>query len=115
MDDYLALVPEPARTTLSKVRASIRACVPSEATEAIGYRIPTFRYKGGLVAYAAFSKHCSFFPMSLAVMAACQDELKGFDTAKGTIHFPVDKPLPAFLIRKLVKARVAENERKKRR
>jgi uncharacterized protein YdhG (YjbR/CyaY superfamily) len=115
VDEYLARVPEPARSTLNKVRAAIRAAVPPEATEAISYRMPTFRYKGGLVAYAAFSNHCSLFPMSLAVMAAFQDQLKGFETFKGTIHFPLDKPLPAALLKKIVKARIAEKERKKQR
>ena len=115
VDEYLAGVPEPARGTLSKVRAAIRSAVPPEATEAIGYRMPMFRYKGGLVAYAAFSKHCSMFPMSLAVMAAFQKELRNFDTCKGTIHFPLDKPLPAALVKKIVKARIAEKDRKKQR
>src|SRR5271169_960817 len=64
IDEYLAGVPEPARTTLNKVRAVIRAAVPPEATEAISYRMPTFKYKGSLVAFAAFKNHCSFFPMS---------------------------------------------------
>ena len=115
MDEYLAGVPEPARSTLDKVRAAIRSAVPPEATEAIGYGIPTFRYNGGLVAYAAFSKHCSFFPMSLAVMKTFQNELKDFHTFKGTIHFPLDKPLSATLVKKLVRARVAEKKRKERR
>jgi uncharacterized protein YdhG (YjbR/CyaY superfamily) len=66
VDEYLAAVPEPARSTLKKVRAAIRAVVPPEATEAIGYGVPTFRYKGPLVGFAAFSKHCSFFPMRIA-------------------------------------------------
>jgi uncharacterized protein YdhG (YjbR/CyaY superfamily) len=115
VDEYLARVPEPARSTLNKVRAAIRSAVPPEATEAIGYRIPTFRYKGALLGVAAFSDHCSLFPMSLAVMASFKNELKGFPTSKGTIRFPVDKPLPAALVKKLVKARIAENERKKKR
>ena len=115
VDEYLANVPEPARTTLNKVRTTIRSAVPPEATEAIGYRIPTFRYKGALLAYAAFSDHCSLFPMSLAVMAAFKNELKGLSTSKGTIHFPLDKPLPAALVKKLVKARVAEKELRKQR
>ena len=74
VDEYLARVPEPARGTLNKVRAAIRSAVPSEATEAISYRIPTFKYKGPLVGFAAFSNHCSLFPMSVAVMKAlsCQ-------------------------------------------
>lgn len=114
VDGYLAGVPEPARSTLNKVRGAIRSAVPPEATEAIGYRIPTFRYKGALVAYAAFSDHCSLFPMSLAVMAAFKDELKGFATSKGTIRFPLDKPLPSALVKKLVKARLAEKAQKKR-
>jgi uncharacterized protein YdhG (YjbR/CyaY superfamily) len=113
VDEYLARVPEPARSTLNKVRAAIRTAAPPEATEAIGYQMPTFRYKGALVAYGAFSNHCSLFPMSLAVMAAFQDQLKDFHTFKGTIHFPLDKALPAALLKKIVKARVAEKERKK--
>ncbi len=115
VDEYLARVPEPARSTLNKVRVAMRSAVPPEATEAIGYRIPTFRYKGALLAYAAFSDHCSLFPMSLAVMAAFKNELKGFSTSKGTIHFPLDKPLPGALVKKLVKARIAEKELKKQR
>lgn len=113
IDEYLAGVPEPARSTLNKVRAAIRSAVPPEAAEAISYRIPAFRYKGSLVAFAAFADHCSLFPMSLAVMAAFRKDLQGYHTSKGTIHFPLDKPLPAALIKKLVKARLAEKERKK--
>lgn len=115
VDEYLAGVPEPARSTLKKVRATIRSIVPPETTEAIGYRMPMFRYQGALVAYAAFSDHCSLFPMSLAVMAAFKDELKGLISSKGTIRFPLDKPLPATLLKKLVKARLNEKARKKRR
>ena len=115
IDEYLADVPESARTTLNKIRATIRSAVPSEATETISYRIPTFKYKGGLVAFAAFSKHCSLFPMSYAVIREFNQELKDYHTSKGTIQFPVDKPLPAVLVKKMVKARVAENERKSQR
>lgn len=115
VDEYLAGVPEPARSTLNRIRAAIRSAVPAEATEAIGYRIPTFRYKGALVAYAAFSNHCSLFPMSLSVMAAFKNELKDFHTSKGTIRFPVDKPPSAALVKKLVKARIAEKEQKTQR
>jgi uncharacterized protein YdhG (YjbR/CyaY superfamily) len=114
VDEYLAGVPEPARTTLTKVRAAIRAAAPPEATEGISYRMPAFRYKGPLVGFAAFSDHCSFFPMSGSVVAALKEELKGFETSKGTIRFPLDKPLPAALVKKLVQARVAEIERKRR-
>jgi uncharacterized protein YdhG (YjbR/CyaY superfamily) len=114
IDEYLAGVPEPARTTLSKIRAAIRSAVPREATEAISYRMPTFKYKGALMAFGAFKNHCSLFPMSMAVIAEFKNELKGFPTSKGTIHFPLDKPLPAALVKKMVKARVAQNEERKR-
>ncbi len=112
VEEYLAGVPEPARSTLSKIRAAIRSAVPAEATETISYRIPAFKYKGVLVWYAAFSDHCSLFPTA-SVIEAFKRELAGFSTSKGTIHFPTDKPLPTALVRKLVKARVAQNEGRK--
>ena len=114
VEEYLAGVPEPARSTLQKIRVAIRSAVPAEATEAISYRIPAFKYKGMLVWYAAFTDHCSLFP-GASVIAAFKDELKGYTVSKGTIRFPTDKPLPAALVKKLVKAKIAENERKKRR
>jgi len=113
-DEYLADVPEPARGTLNKMRAAIRSAVPAEATETISYRMPAFKHKRVLVWFAAFSNHCSLFPTA-AVIAAFKDELKGFSTSKGTIHFATDKPLPVALIKKLVKARVEQIEGKKRR
>ena len=115
IDAYLAGVPEPARGTLAKVRAAIRATVPAEATECISYQMPAFRYKGVLVCYAAFTDHCSFFPMSAALIQKFAAGLKAYSTSKGTIRFPLDKPLPAALIRKFVKARVAQNEARKKR
>jgi uncharacterized protein YdhG (YjbR/CyaY superfamily) len=115
VDEYLGRVPEPARSTLNKVRSAIRSVVPPQATEAISYGIPMFKYQGLLVGFAAFSKHCSLFPTSMAVMKAFKNELKGYQTSKGTIRFPVDKPLPAALVKKLVKARLAEKERKQSR
>lgn len=114
IDEYLARVPEPAHTTLSKVRAMIRSAIPKEATEAISYGMPTFKHKGSLLAFGAFKNHCSLFPMSLAVVAAFEKELKDFPTSKGTIHFPLDKPLPAALLKKIVKARIAQNEERKK-
>ena len=111
-DEYLAAVPEPARSTLSKVRAMIRAAVPADATEGISYGMPAFRYKGALVGYAAFKGHCSFFPMSPAVIEAFAEELQAYRTSKGTIQFALDQPLPPGLVKKLVKARIAENDRK---
>ena len=95
------------------MRTTIRAAAPAEATECLSYGIPAFRYKGALVGYAAFKKHCSFFPMQASLIDEMQEELKGYRTSKGTLQFGVDKPLPAALVKKMVKARVAENERKK--
>jgi uncharacterized protein YdhG (YjbR/CyaY superfamily) len=112
VDAYLAKVPEPARTTLGKLRATIRAAVPSEATEGLSYGIPAFHYKGALVAYAAFKNHCSFFPMQASLSDEMQEELKAYRTSKGTLQFALDKPLPPTLVKKMVKRRIAENERK---
>ncbi len=110
VEEYLASVPEPARTTLEKVRAAIRSVVPKETTEIISYGMPAFYFKRGLVAFAAFKDHCSFFPMSSGVIEQFRDELRGYETSKGTIRFSVDKPLPATLLKKIVKARLAQNE-----
>lgn len=111
---YLAAAPKPARGTLRKMRAAIRTAAPREATETISYRIPAFRYKGILVWFAAFSNHCSLFPTA-SVIAEFRDDLKRYATSKGTIHFSLDKPLPIALIKKIVKARVAQIENKPRR
>jgi len=113
--EYLAGVPEPARSALNRIRATIRSAAPAEATEVISYRIPMFKYKGMVMGFAAFSNHCSLFPGSLSAMKGLENELKAFPTSKGTIRFPVDKPPSATLVKKLVKARIAENERKARR
>jgi uncharacterized protein YdhG (YjbR/CyaY superfamily) len=72
--------------------------------------MPAFRYKGALVGYAAFKNHCSFFPMQASLIDEMKDELQGYRTSKGTLQFPPDKPLPAALVMKMVKARVAENK-----
>ena len=114
VEAYLARVPEPARSTLEKIRKAIRSAAPAEATETISYGIPAFRYsKGVLVWYAAFAKHCSLFPTG-AVIGKFESELKGYSTSKGTIQFPIDKPLPTLLVRKIVETRIAQNESKKR-
>jgi uncharacterized protein YdhG (YjbR/CyaY superfamily) len=110
VEAYLAKVPEPARTTLQKVRATIRSVVPAEATEGLSYGMPAFRYKGALVAYAAFKDHCSFFPMQASLLDEMKDELKNYRTSKGTLQFPQNKPLPAALLKKMVKLRIAENQ-----
>jgi len=113
VDGYLARVPEPARSMLNKMRSAIQSAMPPAATETISYGMPAFRHKEALVWFAAFSDHCSLFPTA-SVIEAFKKELEGFYTSKGTIHFPIDKPLPAALIKKLVKARVAQVEGKKR-
>ncbi len=112
VDEYFSSIPEPARSTLSKIRAAIKSAAPPGATEAISYGMPAFKYHGVLVWYAAFSNHCSLFPTA-SIVEAFRDELKGFSTSKGTIHFPTDKPLPTALVRKLMKARTAQIENKK--
>jgi uncharacterized protein YdhG (YjbR/CyaY superfamily) len=112
-DEYLAGVPEQVRPTLNKLRAAIRSVVPPGTTETISYRIPAFKRKAVLVWFAGFSKHCSLFPTA-SVIEAFKNELKGFSTSKGTVHLPIDKPLPTALVKKLVKARVAQSERKQR-
>jgi uncharacterized protein YdhG (YjbR/CyaY superfamily) len=112
VDEYFAAVAEPARTTLNKVRAAIRSAVPPETIEIISYGIPAFKHKRVLVWYAAFSNHCSLFPTA-SIIEEFENELKDYSTSKGTIQFPTDKPLPATLIKKLVRARVAQSENKK--
>jgi uncharacterized protein YdhG (YjbR/CyaY superfamily) len=95
------------------MRAAIRSAVPPRAAEIISHWIPAFKDKTVLVWFAAFSNRCSLFPTA-AIIEALKDELKGFSTSKGTIHLPTDKPLPTALVKRLVKARVAQNESKKR-
>jgi uncharacterized protein YdhG (YjbR/CyaY superfamily) len=114
VEEYLSRVAEPARSTLEKVRAVIRSVVPPETIELLSYGIPTFRYKRGLVSYAAFKDHCSFFPLGSSALDGFASELKPYRVAKGTLHFALDRPLPAALIRKIVKARLAQNESGKR-
>jgi len=89
----------------------IRSVVPRAATETISYGIPAFKHNKVLVWFAAFSNHCSLYPTA-SVIEAYKNHLKRFTTSKGTIHFPIDKPLPTALIKKLVKARVAQSESK---
>ena len=108
VDDYLAALPEEAKATLEKIRKTIKAVAP-KATELISYQIPMYKHHGMLVGFAAFKDHCSFFPGTKA-LATYKDELKAYKTSKGTIRFPIGKPLPAALVKKLVKTRIAENE-----
>lgn len=113
VEKYLATVPAEPRATLEKLRKMIRAAAP-KAVEVISYGIPTFKLDGRmLVSYAAFKEHCSFFPGS-APIKAHEDDLKSYETSKGTIRFPTSKPLPAALVKKLVKTRIEENEARKK-
>lgn len=114
VDEYLSGVPEPARSTLNKIRTAIRAAAPPAAIETISYGMPGFQCKEMLVWFAAFSDHCSLFPTA-SIIEAFKNELARYSTAKGTIRFPVDKPLPTALVKKIVKARVEQIEEKKRR
>jgi uncharacterized protein YdhG (YjbR/CyaY superfamily) len=114
VEEYLASLPSPARARFRELRAAIRSAVPRQATETISYGIPAFKLNGVLVWFAAFSEHCSLFPTA-AIIDAFKHDLRGFSTSKGTIHFPSDQPLPTALIKKIVKARVAQVEKKKTR
>jgi len=109
IDEYLAVLSDDQRAALEKLRKTIRAAAP-EAQECISYQLAAFRLEGRmLVAFGATPKHCAFYLMSGSTVAAYKDELAGYDTSKGTIRFQPGKPLPAALVRKLVKARIAEN------
>ena len=108
VDEYLASVPKEVRTTLERLRKTIKAAAPM-ASEGISYQMPMYKHHGMVVGFAAFKNHCSIFP-GAAVMDAYKEELKPYDTSKGTIRFPANKPLPATLVKKLVRARIKENE-----
>jgi uncharacterized protein YdhG (YjbR/CyaY superfamily) len=114
IDDYLAAVRADQRAALQKLRKVIRAAAP-KAEECISYGLAAFRLDGKpLVGFGASTKHCALYPMSSATVQAHQDDLRGYDTSKGAIRFPADKPLPTTLVRKLVKARIAENKVRKK-
>ena len=109
IDEYLAALSDDKRAALEKLRKTIRAAAP-KAEECISYRLPAFRLNGRmLVAFGATAQHCAFYLMSSSTVDAHKGELKDYDTSKGTIRFQADKPLPAALVRKLVKARISEN------
>ena len=108
IDEYLATLSEDKRAALQKLRKAIQGAAP-KAEECISYGLPAFRQRVMLVAFGATAKHCAFYLMSSATVEAHKDELKEYDTSKGAVRFPADKPLPVALVRKLVKARIEEN------
>jgi uncharacterized protein YdhG (YjbR/CyaY superfamily) len=108
VDSYLAAQPEKVRALLEKLRGTIRQAAP-DAEEIISYRIPAYRYHGLLVFFAAFKNHCSFFPGSLSVIKKMAAELESYPVSRGTIRFTVEQPLPAALVKKMVRERVRQN------
>lgn len=119
VDDYIAAQPKAVRPKLERVRAAIRSAVP-EAVEGIGYRMPGYKLHGKPMLYfAGFKEHYSLFAASGTFFAALADELSGYEVRKGTVHFPLTKPVPVKLISRIAKLRAAgiasaEKERKER-
>jgi len=108
IDATLAALPADQRAALQTLRQTIASAAP-EAEEAISYGMPAFRYHGrSLVSYAAFKAHCSFFPMSSGLIEAHRDELAGYATAKGTLRFTPEHPLPTDLVERIVRERIAQ-------
>jgi len=112
IDEYISTFPKDIQDILEKLREFIREAAP-EAQEAISYSMPAFKQNGILVYFAAFKDHIGFFPTASGV-AAFKTELTAYDTSKGTIRFPLDKPIPFKLVAKIVKFRVQENLGKKK-
>ena len=109
VDSHLAALPEDKRRALERLRRAIHAAAPG-AEECISYQLPAFRLDGKmLVAFGASAKHCAFYAMSGTTVEAHKRELKNYDTSKGTVRFQASKHLPAALVRRLVRARIAEN------
>ena len=109
INEYLAPLSKEQRAALQKLRRDIKSVAP-KAEECISYGIPAFRLNGrSLVFFGAWTNHCSFYPGSAATLKKFRTNLKNFRITKGTIHFSPDKPLPVAVVKKLVKARIAEN------
>ena len=109
VDAYIAAAPEPARGMLKKMRQIIKAAAPP-AVEMISYGIPLYKHHGHLVAFAAYKNHVGFYVMSKRLMAANKEEFAPYKKAIATVQFPIGAPIPAALVKKVVKARVEENE-----
>lgn len=111
VDAYLASAPKELRAVLENLREAIKTAAP-KAEEVISYQIPTYKYHGPLVHFVARTSHCSFITVNKEVLEKFKDELADFDTSGTTIHFTAENPLSAALVKKIIKARVTENERK---
>lgn len=107
IDEYIALFPEDVQQILQELRAVIKSAAP-EAVEKISYQMPTFFLKGNLVHFAAYKKHIGFYPAPRGI-EAFKDELAVYKGAKGSVQFPIEKPLPLDLIRRIVEYRVGDN------
>ena len=108
IDDYLAKVEAPKRATLQKLRQTIRDILP-DAEEVISYGMPGFRLTGQMiVGFAAFKNHLAYLPHSGSVIAALSDDLAGYESTPGSLHFPIDQPLPKALVKKLIATRLKE-------
>ncbi len=112
IDAYIAAQPEYLRPLLEQLRQTIKKAAPG-AEEAISYQMPAFKYHGMLVYFAGYKNHIGFYPVSSAI-TAFEKQLSKYKTSKGTVQFPIDRPLPLGLISKMVKFRVKENEAKKK-
>jgi uncharacterized protein YdhG (YjbR/CyaY superfamily) len=110
IDGYLARAAEPVRGMMSEIRAIVRKNAPAETVEVFSYGMPGFRYKGALLWYGAFKNHVGFYPGSPPMIASLARELRGLKTSKGAIQFPLCGPVPAALVKKIVKLRVKQNE-----
>ena len=112
IDEYIATFPKNVQSILEELRQAVKETAP-EAEEAISYQMPAFKLNGNLVYFAAFKNHIGFFPTSSA-MEVFKEEVKEYKTGKGTLRFPMDKPMPLDLVKKIVKYRVKENLEKKK-
>lgn len=114
VDAYLASAPEPQRSTLTIMRATIAALLP-DAEEGISYGLPSFKVNGkGVAGFGSYANHCTYVPMSGSITTELADELADYSTSKGAISFAIDAPLPADLVKRLIDARLAEIDRSTR-
>lgn len=112
MDEYIAKTSEPARKLLAEIREIVRATAPAETIEVFSYGMPGFRHKGSLLWYGSFKSHVGFFPGSPPMLKSLAPELTQYKTTRGGVQFPLGKPLPAALVKKIVQLRIKENEAK---